>query len=191
MTPRVILWDVMDTLVHDPFREVMPRIFGLDLPELLRVKSPHAWPRFERGEIDEAAYFAEAFTDGRTFDGQTFREAMVAGYQWLPGMEALLAKLAADGVEMHTLSNYTPWSEHLDARLGVSRYASWRFVSWRTGVRKPDAAAYLGPLEALGVDAADVLFVDDREVNAAAARAVGMQAVVFDGAEGMRRRLGR
>jgi len=53
--PRVILWDVMDTLVRDPFRDVMPRFFGLSLEEMLRQKHPDAWSRFERGELSEAS----------------------------------------------------------------------------------------------------------------------------------------
>ena len=45
--PQVVLWDVMDTLVRDPFREVMPAFFGMDFKELLRVKSPTAWLAFK------------------------------------------------------------------------------------------------------------------------------------------------
>lgn len=45
----------MDTLVRDPFRDVMPRFFGLSLEEMLRQKHPDAWSRFERGELSEAS----------------------------------------------------------------------------------------------------------------------------------------
>lgn len=181
--PRVLLWDVMDTLVHDPFREVMPAFFGMNFRELLRAKSPTAWLEFERGETNEAEYFARAFTDARAFDGPGFREAMVAGYAWLPGMEALLSRLAehchATGAEMHALSNYPVWYERLDARLGVSRYLTWRFVSCRTGVRKPAPAAYLGAAAACGATPEACLFIDDRAENVDAALAVGMDAFRF------------
>lgn len=30
-TSPVLLWDVMDTLVRDPFRDVMPGFFGMSL----------------------------------------------------------------------------------------------------------------------------------------------------------------
>ena len=48
--PRAILWDVMDTLVVDPFRHIMPSFFGMTLAELLEHKHPTAWARFERSE---------------------------------------------------------------------------------------------------------------------------------------------
>ena len=181
--PQVVLWDVMDTLVRDPFREVMPAFFGMDFKELLRVKSPTAWLAFERGEIDETTYFATAFHDGRVYDGHGFREAMVAGYAWLPGMEPLLERLHAAGVAMHALSNYPEWYTRLEARLGLSRYLSWQFVSCRTGVRKPAPNAYLGAAAACGVSPAECLFVDDRAENVDAARGVGMDAFVFRDAE--------
>jgi putative hydrolase of the HAD superfamily len=49
-----------------------------------------------------------------------------------------------------------------------------------TGVLKPDPAAYLLLLEAMGLAAADVLFIDDQAHNADAARALGMTVVRFD-----------
>lgn len=50
---RVLLLDVMDTVVADPFFEHMPRFFGMSFQELLAAKHPDAWVRFERGVIDQ------------------------------------------------------------------------------------------------------------------------------------------
>jgi putative hydrolase of the HAD superfamily len=46
-------------------------------------------------------------------------------------------------------------------------------------IGKPGAAIYQSCLKALGVPAAQTLFLDDREVNVTAARALGMNALVF------------
>ena len=43
----ILLFDVMGTLVHDPFFEEMPEFFGLSFDELLAVKHPSAWVEFE------------------------------------------------------------------------------------------------------------------------------------------------
>ena len=64
----VLLVDVMDTLVYNPFNREIPDFFGLSLPELLEAKHPSAWARFETGEIDEAEYLRVYFRDGRDFD---------------------------------------------------------------------------------------------------------------------------
>jgi|APGre2960657404_1045060.scaffolds.fasta_scaffold42638_1 histidinol phosphatase-like enzyme len=50
------------------------------------------------------------------------------------------------------------------------------------GLRKPDPAAFRAALAHLGRAPAEVLLVDDRAVNVEAARALGMDGIVFAGA---------
>ena len=71
----------MDTLVVDPFWTVFPDFFGTDMPELFKHTSPDAWLRFERAEIDEATWFAEAFRDRRRFDGDALKAAVCEAYR--------------------------------------------------------------------------------------------------------------
>lgn len=187
----VLLFDVMDTLVHEPFHVEMPAFFGLTLEELVRVKHPSAWIEFELGRMSEADFLRGFFADGRAFDQARFRAAVFAAYRWLPGMEALLARLAGAGHAIHALSNYPEWFEAIEQRLGLSRYLRWSFVSCRTGVRKPAAAAFTGAAAALGVRPRECLLIDDREENCRAARALGMEAVHFTAAEALAAELAR
>jgi HAD superfamily hydrolase (TIGR01509 family) len=182
----ILLLDVMSTLVVDPFYEVMPSFFGMTLPELLRVKHPTAWVEFERGEMDGDTFLDRFFADGRDYDRDGFVEAVRGAYRYVDGIEPLLADLRAAGVPMHALSNYPRWFEWIEARLALSRYLDWSFVSCDTGVRKPDPEAYLGPVSRLGVAPERCLFVDDRESNCAAAREVGVPAVRFQSATQLR-----
>lgn len=41
--PPVLLLDIMDTVVYDPFFQDMPRFFGITFKELLAAKHPTAW----------------------------------------------------------------------------------------------------------------------------------------------------
>ncbi len=176
----------MDTLVRDPFRDVIPGFFGMTLHELLAVKHPSAWVEFERGERDHASFMKDFFADGRAFDHAAFEAAVQEAYEWLPGMEPLVASLADHGVPLVALSNYPDWYQWIEDRLGLGRFLDWCAVSCRTGVRKPDPEAYLGAARAVELSPAECLFVDDRESNVAAARAVGMDAVRFEGVESLR-----
>jgi len=54
-------------------------------------------------------------------------------------------------------------------------------VSWRLGVTKPHPDAYAKATTALGVEAADVLFVDDSPASVAAALAAGWNAHPYRG----------
>ena len=49
----ILLFDIMDTLVRDPFYEDVPAFFGMSLKELIDCKHPTAWAEFEKGLIDE------------------------------------------------------------------------------------------------------------------------------------------
>ena len=90
---------------------------------------------------------------------------------------------------MHTLSNYPSWYQTIEERLGLSRYLPWTFVSCKTGVRKPDPAAFLGPAQALALPPEACLFIDDRGSNCKGAAAVGMQALRFEGTPLLREQL--
>lgn len=177
----IILWDLMDTLVRDPFFTHMAPFFGLGFDELLASKHPSTWVEFELGRIDEQELYARFFADGRRFDGEGLKRCMRDGYAWIDGMQALLGELQARGVRMHLLSNYPHWYRLCDERLGVSRFVEPTFVSCHTGVRKPADAAYLHAARALSVAPEACLFIDDREANCTAARGVGMDAIRFTG----------
>ncbi|RLB64525.1 MAG: hypothetical protein DRI90_04380 [Deltaproteobacteria bacterium] len=177
--PKALLWDVMGTLVYDPFYEVVPAFFGMTLQELIEAKHPRAWIEFELGKTAAPTMLRRFFRDGRSFDHQGLEAAMVGAYQWLEGVEPLLAQLSAAGWAMHALSNYPEWYQLIEEKLGIARYVDWRFVSCQTGVRKPDLQAYLGAAESLSLAPSRLLFIDDRQVNCDAARTVGMDSILF------------
>jgi FMN phosphatase YigB (HAD superfamily) len=53
-------------------------------------------------------------------------------------------------------------------------------LSFEVGAVKPEPAIYLRCLESLGVEPAEAVFVDDRRENVDAARALGMEALLFE-----------
>lgn len=53
------------------------------------------------------------------------------------------------------------------------------FLSTELGLRKPDMEAFLTVIRTLGVPPGDVVLVDDKHENIAAAHAVGMKTVLF------------
>ncbi len=181
----VLLLDVMDTLVQDPYRQI-PAFFGLEFAELWPLVHRGAWPDFEKAIIDEPTFLRRFFHDGRDFDHDGFLAMIAEGYRWVDGAEELLGELRDAGVAMHALSNYPIWYERIEEKLGLTRYLPWTFVSWKTGVRKPDPEAYLGAARSLGLPPERCLFVDDRESNCDAARALGMPATRFVGADALR-----
>ena len=173
----VLLFDVMETLVEEPFFTVVPAFFGMSRQELLAAKHPTSWIEFEKGELTESEYLARFFRDRRDVDGVGLRQALSKSYKWLEGMEQLLSDLYAAGYEIHALSNYSVWYEMIEEKLQVSRFAKWSFVSCHTGYRKPDPCAYRHAVSTLGITPAECVFVDDRAENIEAARGLGIDAI--------------
>lgn len=189
----VLALDLMDTVVRDPFFHVLPGRLRLSVEELFELLDARAWIEFETGVIDEAAYLARMFRGAPPpgLSPAALRDIIIESYDFVDGMEALLGELRRRGRRLWVLSNYSPWFETIRRELALDRFFQGQVVSCATGHRKPDPRAYRALLEQARVAPADVLFVDDREVNLEAARALGLDALRFVDAGGLRRELRR
>lgn len=179
MKKKILLLDVMNTLVRDPFERELPRAFGYSKQDFLRNKRPGLWPKFERAEISEKEFLERCLREPSSPPAETVHQALRAGYRWLPGIESLLNKLSDNQVPMYALSNYPIWYQIVENKLGCSRFFSWDFVSWNTGVRKPDQSAYVNPLESLDIPVSCCYFVDDRLENCSMASRLGIHTHHF------------
>lgn len=178
----ILLFDVMDTLVRDPFYHDVPAFFGMPMKELLEIKHPTAWVEFEKGLINERELTKKFFKDGRPFDLEGLKKCMKSGYSYIDGIEALLYNLKQNNYEIHAFTNYPIWYMLIEEKLKISKYLSWSFCSCKIGKRKPEADAYWEVLQCLGVEPASCIFIDDRIVNVKAAVNVGMVGLHFKNA---------
>ncbi len=109
----------------------------------------------------------------------------------VPGVHAIVAELDARGVPLFAITNFSadfwaPFRAREEAFFGRFRDI---VVSGEEKLLKPDPAIYHRALERFGLKADEALFIDDRLINVEGARAVGMPAHLFEGAEGLRARL--
>jgi len=179
--PPILLWDVMDTIVVDPFPTAMPDFLGVTFEVLLRDKHPTAWIEFETGALSPDQFAAKFFADGRGIDGRGLIEHMRSHYRYIDGIESLLGDLQRRRTPMHALSNYPRWYEVIEEQLSISRFMPWSFVSCDTGLRKPDPATFAHAARVLGVAAHECVLIDDRRRNCEGASSIGMDSVHFTG----------
>ncbi|KAH7854213.1 hypothetical protein Vadar_011436 [Vaccinium darrowii] len=185
----VLLFDVMDTIVRDPFYHDVPAFFGMSMKELIECKHPTAWIEFERGLIDETELAGKFFKDGRPFDLEGLKSCMTKGYSYIEGVEELLHALKQSHYEMHAFTNYPIWYELIEDKLKLSTYLSWSFCSCVTGKRKPDPDFYLEVLRHLDVEPASCVFIDDRMTNVEAAMDAGIVGIQFQNVTSLRQDL--
>jgi putative hydrolase of the HAD superfamily len=140
---------------------------------------------YDRGALTGPAYWqAVAGHKGTTFNSAQIQALIDADADlWtqlnLPMVE-WAARLQSAGIRTGILSNIgdsiatsirarLPWLTRFD-------HCTW---SHELRMAKPEAAIYIATANSLGTAPANILFIDDREDNIAAAREAGMQAVQY------------
>jgi HAD superfamily hydrolase (TIGR01509 family) len=174
----LVAFDLMDTLLVDPYRAAHEAATGLTFEEFETRRPDGVYHALERGEIAEDEYWRRLAECGIAVSAETFHDVRRRGYAWLLGMRELLADCAL----LHRVvvaSNYPDWIEDVrrDHLGDVACY-----VSYRCGVRKPDPAFFTALCATFGVPVRDLVLVDDKDENCAAVRALGGRAVTFTGA---------
>ncbi|MDQ1679802.1 MAG: putative hydrolase of the superfamily [Frankiaceae bacterium] len=147
---------------------------------------------YDRGELSYADYWAGvAATLGATTDEDITEDLNERDVDsWLvasAGTLAVITDLVGAGVPVAVLSNaplpialavsYQEWAALFDGRL---------YFSSQLGASKPSPEVFRRVVAELGATADDVVFVDDRADNIAAARAVGLRSLLFTDAAELR-----
>ena len=208
-----LLLDVGAVVVCTPFElhRVAEARYGLPRGSLgwmgpYDPSSDPLWRSMQAGHLSELDYWHRRAEEterraGRQGGLQDYMAMCFGGPQSefvRPEAEALVADARAGGMRIGILTNET---ELMQGRAWIERVEVFRSVDALvdasvTGVMKPDPAAYGLALDALGLPADRVLFVDDQAKNVTGAEAVGIAGVRFDPTDvpgsfsAVRRRLG-
>ena len=185
---RAIGFDLMDTVLADPFVPAIEEVTGLPVAEVYEGMDREAWRALELGRIGDEEWGRRFWRPGSgrgPLDPAAFRRAASTRYRFLPGMEELLGELCRLR-PLHVMSNYPRWYLELERRFALGRFFSGHHLSWEVGARKPDPDYYRGVLARIGVAPGELLFIDDRERNLAAAAALGIRTLPFRGAHNLR-----
>ncbi|MCX4807296.1 HAD family phosphatase [Streptomyces sp. NBC_01214] len=188
---KAVLFDMFGVIARVQSPEstaVLERTAGAD-PDRFWAAYWSERPPYDRGEVTGPGYWQAVFAhldvplDGRLTEELT--AADLASWSEIdPRMVDLLGLLADKGLVLGLLSNIP---EDLAARYEATQPWLERFavrgLSCRIGSAKPEPAAYEWCVQALGLPPEEVLFVDDRDENVAAARRLGLQGHVFTSPE--------
>lgn len=188
---KVVLLDLGGVLLqlHDPLD-----CFGIDLPheEFLEkwLLSP-AVRMLERGEL-KTEPFAQELVDEFSLPYSP-REFLRRFERWpdalFEGIPELLKTIAKDHhLALLSNTNAIHW-ERDDIENRLEPLLDSVFLSYRSGLVKPEAAAFEDVLNTLATGAEAVLFLDDNVLNIEAARQCGMQAELTRGFDELEKNL--
>lgn len=144
-----------------------------------RFRLDASYERHERGEISGPEYFEQLrSTLGIDLSIEQFIDGWNSGDLGpIPGVMDILEQLSKR-IPLYVLTNSNAthegyWSVRYAAMLALFKSV---FVSWRMGVRKPEAAIYRMVADRIGVPVTRIHFFDDRIENVRGAHMVGMPA---------------
>ncbi|MBR4773073.1 MAG: HAD family phosphatase [Bacteroidales bacterium] len=108
----------------------------------------------------------------------------------VPGMRELIEELKIQRYEIYGLTNWSMETfpearEHFGILQMIDRYV----VSGAEGLVKPDPRLFQVLLDRYGLKAEECIFIDDNPDNVDAARQMGMEGIVFQGAEDLKEKL--
>ena len=194
MRYTTIIFDFGGVITSSPFEafNAMEAERGLPHNSVRRINATNpdtnAWARFERAEIDGAAFdslfAAEAEALGLNIRGSEVLALLSGAVR--PAMVATLDTLVARGHRLGCITNNVP-SGHGAGMAGTPEKAlainaiMARFdhviESSKAGVRKPDPRIYQMMCSALGVEPTNCIYLDDLGINCKPAAALGMAAI--------------
>ena len=190
-----IVFDYGEVIAQRPSQQAFARLAGLVGAPAAEFEDAY-WryrDKFDRG-MAALDYWQAVGAQGGVEIGPAEIETLTAADVELwntldPRSVELLAELAADGRRLTLLSN-APIAHGAAFRTREWAAPFEHFViSGELGVAKPDPAIWRALLDRLGAPGGEVLFLDDREDNVTAARAAGIRAFVWTGADDARRHI--
>ncbi|GEM_PF-1221391 len=186
---HLILFDLMDTVLADPFFPAIRSFLDEEgIRQWAALRRPGIFEAFEKGEITEREYFRK-FYDDRPVPSHMppvarIKKRMFKSVQFRPGMDEILKDLYhRDDLVLGIASNYSAWyHDVLEKRPELDSWFDFLFFSCEMGVRKPDNEYFeiieQSVLERSGKDGTpeSIWFFDDRPANLKPARNRGWQA---------------
>lgn len=194
---KAVILDYGAVLCHPPLpHEIarMTRALGVT-PAKFPSLYGHARDDYDRGDLTTNQYWASVAREtGVELSPDMIEElTQLDRDMWSRAndeMTAWLASLRSAGYKTTLLSNMQDdMIAHVRAKFPWLNDFDHQIFSSEVRMVKPNPALYRMCLAQLGTDPGETIFIDDREENVAAARALGIYAIRFRSVPGLRRDL--
>ncbi len=191
-----VVFDLGGVLLDWNPRHLYRKLFPGDEPGMERFLARICTPAWNT-ELDRGQPFAEAIAQRQAEYPEWAGQIAAYRARWIEMIAGcfeetvkLLAELRSGGVPIYALSNWSA-ETYPEARAQFDFLGWFRgvLISGEVGLAKPDPAIYRLLCDRFDLAPTATLFVDDSAPNTEAARDLGFQVEVFQGAAPLRTRL--
>ncbi len=186
---KAVLWDFGGVFTTSPFLAFAQFERDNNLPEnfLRKVNSTNpttnAWAAFEKNELTPAefdtAFAKESAALGAEVSGAAVIQLLRGAIQ--PQMVEALRRCKKLGLKTACITNNVR-KDDKETIMGKELAEVWGLFDFvvessKAGVRKPDPKIYLMACDALKIEPADAVYLDDLGINLKPAKALGMTTI--------------
>jgi len=184
---KAVIFDYGNVLCLPPTRadiEGSARILGVP-PDRFRVLWSRHRDRYDRGDLSRELYWKQVAEDaGTPLQSRQLQDLaerdVIMWSRTHPAMITWLEDLSASGMKTAVLSNmHADMIRHVRDNFAWLKRVNSATFSAEVRLIKPEPGIYEHCLRSLGVAPTETLFIDDREVNLAAAEAIGIHGIHF------------
>jgi len=174
---KAVIFDFFGVLTEDGWLAFLSQYASAGDVEELRFLNHQT----SRGELNYQDFLKQV-CDITSVDQATAHKLISANHHPNDQLFTYIGKLKDAGYKLGIISNAgAELSEYMDAAyLTVFDQIT---LSYHEASIKPEAAIYEAHLEKLGTPPAESVFVDDRSINVAGAKRVGMKAILYQDVE--------
>jgi putative hydrolase of the HAD superfamily len=186
--PKLLLFDVAGVLYYTntAVGDYLQKKYNLD-----EVQQNTLWRnlyrQYARGAVSTADFLVECDKLFGLPKGTVAKEDFSIPFEQtlkpIPGMTDLLDELVKSNFELAILSDTSEVFSESRSKLDTYKHFKKIFLSFEIGYLKPEAGAYQTVIDYFKLQPEEILFIDDKEENIAAAIAMGMRGVVFQNTE--------
>ncbi len=170
---------LLGPMLNLPPEQVFPLLKGPELESLFH------------GQLSEEEYWQKILHKNQwKLSIEQLKEVVRKNFQEINGTRAILEKLKQKGYKLGLLSVHAKeWVDHCDHKYDYHKLFHSICYSFEIGISKSDKKSYLHILQRLQATPTECLFIDDKEVNLAAARELGLQTLLFRNADQLKKDL--
>ncbi|MFC1722743.1 HAD-IA family hydrolase [Nanoarchaeota archaeon] len=173
-----------DTILHDILIER-----GVSEEEFLEIWRLH-WPKMKIGEEETDDIWNEVKKRYGDFDIDELKSEYRKGITVDASIIDYFRKVKSKGIKLAVLANEAREWFNLKNEIGkLDEVFDVVYSSADLKVPKPYPESYLKTLKALGLEAEEVVFVDNMERNTKAAEEIGMKSILFVNLEQLKKEL--
>jgi putative hydrolase of the HAD superfamily len=186
---QAVIFDWGGVVIDNPadaLLDYFARYFGVDRTRMLSFYAPHEHD-FQTGRLTEQGLWERAektFGVAVPADRDLWKEAVRDLFTDKPETIALVRELSSKGLRTALLTNTeVPTREFYFEKEYPFDVA---FFSCDEGIAKPACGIFRNALAKLCIDANEAAFIDDKEENVDAAKAIGMRGIHYAGIAAVR-----